>query len=233
MEIRVLGTGSRGNCYFVRMGGTALLLECGIPIREIRKRLGMAFLDVDACLISHSHKDHSLALKDVLKAGIACMTSRSTADALGIDDFRLTRLEDAGGRASLPGGPFLQAFPLEHDVTGHLGFRIQSSEGVLVYITDTMYSRYTFPGMTHLMIECNYIKEILDENVRQGRVPVELRNRIVQTHMSLETVKKLLEMNNLTHLQEIHLLHLSDQNSDEGWMKREIQAIAGVPVYVA
>ena len=233
MEIRVLGTGSKGNCYFVRMGETALLLECGIPIREIRKRLGMAFLDVDACLISHSHKDHSLALKDVLKAGIACMTSRSTADALGIDDFRLTRLEDAGGRASLPGGSFLQAFPLEHDVTGHLGFRIQSSEGVLVYITDTMYSRYTFPGMTHLMIECNYIKEILDENVRQGRVPVELRNRIVQTHMSLETVKKLLEMNNLTHLQEIHLLHLSDQNSDEGWMKREIQAIAGVPVYVA
>lgn len=233
MEIRVLGTGSRGNCYFVRMGGTALLLECGIPLREIRKRLGMAFLDVDACLISHSHKDHSLALKDVLKAGIACTTSRSTADALGIEDFRLTRLEDAGGRASLPGGPFLQAFPLEHDVPGHLGFRIQSSEGVLVYITDTMYSRYTFPGMTHLMIECNYIKEILDENVRKGRVPVELRNRIVQTHMSLETVKNLLEMNNLTHLQEIHLLHLSDQNSDEGWMKREIQAIAGVPVYVA
>jgi hypothetical protein len=34
-------------------------------------------------------------------------------------------------------------------------------------------------------------------------------------------------------LQEIHLLHLSDANSNEKEFKEKIQKLTGVPVYVA
>ena len=35
MDIRVLGSSSKGNCYIVSDGTTKLLLDCGVPIRRI------------------------------------------------------------------------------------------------------------------------------------------------------------------------------------------------------
>lgn len=40
MDIKVLGSGSKGNCYLIDDGSTSLLLECGIPIKRIREGLG-------------------------------------------------------------------------------------------------------------------------------------------------------------------------------------------------
>lgn len=157
--------------------------------------------------------------------------SEETAEALGVAEAPHI-FQMYGKYVSLDGISVLD-FELEHDVIGHRGFSLLGHREQLVYITDTMYCKYQFPGMTHLMIECNYIKEILDENTKAGRVNLDLRNRIVKSHMSLETAKDLLRANDLNRLQEIHLLHLSDANSDEERMKREIQELTGVPVYVA
>ena len=42
-----------------------------------------------------------------------------------------------------------------------------------------------------------------------------------------------LRANDLSRVKEIHLLHLSDENSNAERFKREIQEISGKPVYVA
>ena len=56
--------------------------------------------------------------------------------------------------------------------------------------------------------------------------------RLFRSHMSLEHLKDMLNANDLSNLQQIFLLHLSNNNSDEQQMKTEIERLTGVEVYV-
>src|SRR5262245_9729962 len=61
MRFAVLGSGSKGNCVVVDGGGVKILIDCGYPPREIRKRmrgLGLELDDVDALCVTHGHGDH-------------------------------------------------------------------------------------------------------------------------------------------------------------------------------
>ena len=83
------------------------------------------------------------------------------------------------------------------------------------------------------MVECNYSLDILKRNVDAGTVPKELKTRILKSHFSLENVKQFLRANDLSKVQEIWLLHLSDGNSNAERFKREIQELTGKMVFVA
>ena len=103
----------------------------------------------------------------------------------------------------------------------------------VLYLTDTAYSRYTFKGVTHALIECNYSDTLLKQNLDEGNVHYARKKRTIDNHMSLEDVMDFLHACDLSRLREIHLLHLSDTNSDEKMFKREVQREFGVPVVVA
>ena len=51
--------------------------------------------------------------------------------------------------------------------------------------------------------------------------------------MALENVKDILKANDLSKVNEIYLIHLSDGNSNAEQFKREIQELTGKPVYIA
>lgn len=231
MEIAALASGSRGNCYRVTDGTTPLLLEAGIPIRAIKQGLHYRLSEIRACLISHSHKDHCRALGDVLRAGVTCYMSQPTADALGATGPRVKLLEPRV--QTRIGSWIVLPFETQHDCPGSMGFLLASDNYKVVYITDSCYVKWRFRGLTHIMVECNYAKDILDANVAQGLVPAAMRDRLLQSHFSLANVKDFLRANDLSRVEEIHLLHLSDGNSDEARFKREIQELTGKPVYVA
>lgn len=55
MQIEVLGSSSAGNAYIVSDGDTSLLLECGLPIRDMQIKSNFKIAFADACLISHLH----------------------------------------------------------------------------------------------------------------------------------------------------------------------------------
>ena len=232
MDIRVLASSSRGNCYLISDGSTPLLLECGQRVSEIRQGLGFGLTDVSACLLSHEHQDHSKAIKDVLRAGVYVYTSPGTIEALGLEHHRLrpVRAKDTFHIGTWT----VRAFETQHDAQEPLGFLLHSraSNERLLYATDTYYIRYRFPGLTHIMVECNYAKDILYRNVENGSVPGVLKNRLLTSHFSLENVKEFLKANDLSRVQEIWLLHLSDGNSDAERFKREIQELTGKMVFV-
>jgi len=83
------------------------------------------------------------------------------------------------------------------------------------------------------MVECNYSMDILNENIRTGKIPAVMKKRLLQSHFSLDNVKGFLKANDLSQVKEIWLLHLSDSNSNTERFKREIQELTGKPVYVA
>ena len=40
--------------------------------------------------------------------------------------------------------------------------------GLMLFATDTYYLKYNFEGLNHIFIECNYAKDILNNNVELG-----------------------------------------------------------------
>lgn len=233
MDVKVIASGSRGNCYRISDGVTPVLLECGLPIKQIRQGLGFGLTEVAACLVSHEHQDHAKAVADVLRAGVEVYTSPGTIKALGLEHHRLRPVR---AKETFKVGTWtVRAFETQHDAQEPLGFLLHSraSNERLLYATDTYYIRYKFPGLTHIMVECNYAADILEANVKRGSVPEVLKKRLLTSHFSLDNVKEFLKANDLSQVREIWLLHLSDGNSDAERFKKEIMEVVGRPVYIA
>lgn len=241
MQIEVLGTGSAGNCYKVEIGRATLLLECGLPFKVIQRKLDFKLSDIDACLVTHEHMDHAKAVKDLMRAGVDCYMTEGTAEALELKGHRLKTFRPfEKARYYSVGLKDVIILPFEavHDVAEPVSYYIKTfskkeKTESLVFVTDTAYLKYKIMDCDVLMIECNYVKSTLDENVEQGKINTSLRNRIVRNHLSLETLIEALKVADLKKLKKIYLLHLSDSNSDEELIKRTIQEITGVEVVVA
>lgn len=230
MEIKILASSSGGNAYRIDDGQTPLLLDAGIPFKELSRRLNFRVSSLAGVLISHSHKDHCKAVPGLLSAGIDCYMSKQTADEMGVSSHRVKIIEPK--RQIHIGTWTVLPFELEHDVF-NLGYLLASGSEKLVYLTDTYYCRYLFSGLTYIMIECNHSYDILNANVESGVLPSEMKKRLIKSHFSLENVRKFLKSNDLSQVQEIHLIHLSSGNSDADLFKKQIMAITGKPVYIA
>ena len=238
LEIKSLASGSAGNCYRVSDGETPLLLECGISYKKMQEGLEFRLSEIEGCLISHEHKDHCKALNDVMKAGINCHMSYGTKNALIVDDFTEDNHRLITHQTYDPfkiGSWVIKSFEVKHDVAEPWGFLLWSKAtgDKLVYITDSFYSKFKFNEVNYFMIECNYSKKILDENIAAGRVPMVQKNRLLKSHFSLKNVKDFLKANDLSKINEIWLLHLSSRNSDAKQFKREIQELTGKMVSIA
>lgn len=237
MEIRVISTGSKkGNAYLVMNGYHRLLIECGVPFRALVKGLwnmGLTISRLDACLISHAHKDHYHCVGELLYRGIDCYMSTECAEKLEIQDNSRVR-QITNMRPFIIGDNRWEIvpFPAEHDIPC-LGFYIRNSNNNLLYLSDSAYTRYVYPNLTHIMIGVNYDSEIIKQNVESGEVNKELRNRIINSHASLQTVMEMLKANDKSNLEEVWLLHLSDVNSNEEDFVQRIGEIVNCPVYVA
>ncbi|WP_332286714.1 MBL fold metallo-hydrolase [Bacillus velezensis] len=230
IEITALSSSSKGNCYRVTDGKTPLLLECGISFKQMQKGFQFRMSQFAGCLVSHEHGDHCKAIKDVLNAGIDCYMSPGTAGAIGLTHNRIKPVPVK--QPFKVGSWSIMPFDVQHDVAEPYGFLLANDAGdKLLFATDTYYIRYRFPGLTHVMVECNYSEKILNENIESGITAPALKKRLLRSHFSLENVKKFLMANDLSKVQEIWLLHLSESNSDEKIFKEDIMKLTGKVVY--
>jgi phosphoribosyl 1,2-cyclic phosphodiesterase len=232
IQITSLASSSKANAYTLTDGISSLLLECGLRFRELQKALNFRLSQFSGLLLTHEHGDHARSIKEVLKSGIDCYMSEGTAEALGIKDHHRAHCIKKMQQWQI-GTWTILAFDTVHDCAEPLGYLLGSGSEKILFATDTAYLKYRFQGLTRIMIECNYIAEVMDKNVEAGIVHPDQRKRIRKSHFSLENLVKMLKCNDLSRLKEIHLLHLSGDNSDEDRIKRTIQALVGKPVYIA
>ena len=237
MKLKVLGSSSKGNCYILSTPTGSLLLDCGLPWREIQKGLNFDLSDVLGCLVTHFHLDHLKSVRDVLRNGIDVWTSAETLNNLPpmkAGDYRLAYI--CAPKVQFKVCDFtVLPFSTEHDAEGSIGFIIQykPTGEKLLYLTDSYYCKYRFKGLNYIMIECNYIKETLDANIEAGLINEVMKPRLLQSHFSFENVKKFLQANDLSQCRKIILLHLSEGNSDARRMVREINELTGIETVVA
>lgn len=233
MRLKVIGSGSKGNAYILEAPTGRLLLECGLPFKIIQQALEFDLTSVDGCLLTHSHKDHSKSAKDVMRSGINTYMTLDTATSINAEGHRMELIK-AGTQFNV--GDFtVLPFPAEHDCPGAVGYLIQyrpTGEKTL-FATDTYYIRHRFSGLNYIMIECNYCREILDANIEAGLIPESLKNRLLESHFSLDNVKGFLMANDLRAVRKIVLIHLSDGNSNAAQMVREVKELTGKDTEVA
>jgi phosphoribosyl 1,2-cyclic phosphodiesterase len=233
MKLKVLGSGSSGNCYLLQSSeGETLIVECGVDIKEIKKALNFSFKNVVGCLVTHEHKDHSKEALRLAMLGIKLFTSAGTLQEInpGAGILKSKILADRGFYRI--GNFTVCPFDTKHDAREPLGFLITHIEcGTILFATDTYYIPYTFEDFDihHVMIECNYSKEILKANNQLAK----LKDRIMQSHFELEDVKEFFKANGFMELRDVVLLHLSNANSDAEQFKGEIETLVKKPVYVA
>ncbi len=228
MRMKILASGSSGNCYFLQNKEETLIIECGVPYKEILRGLDFNIGNVLGCLVTHEHKDHAKAIRDIIKAGIDIYTTEGTALACAALEYRVKHIKSE--RQFNLGDYKILPFEVEHDASEPLGFLIQHNDfGKLLFITDSYYCQYKFSGLNHIMIECNFSSEILQEN----QYSLVLTNRLLVSHFSLENVKEFLKANDLSNVKDITLLHLSNGNSDAKLFKEEIEKLTGIPTYIA
>lgn len=233
LKIQTIASSSSGNCYVLDNGDSRLMVECGLPWKKVLKELNFDTENFSAILLSHEHGDHSKGIKDAIKAGMDVYCSIGTASCLGSSGHRVHTIKSL--EKFMPyRGWIVMPFDVEHDASQPLGFIIQSYTEKLLFLTDTAYCKYRFSraGITHLMIECNFCDDILERNISSGVVDRHRCKRLKASHMSLQRVKDFIVQQDINTLQEIYLMHLSNENSDEAKFKREVQELTGVPVYV-
>jgi phosphoribosyl 1,2-cyclic phosphodiesterase len=230
MKLTVINSGSAGNCYLIDDGSEALLIECGVSYSEIQKAVDFDISRIVGCLVTHEHGDHCKAAKQLEKAGCPVWTAAETAAKIGLKyNFFLT-----AGQVSRVGNFQVLAFDVIHDAVKPFGFLIRHPDfGTLLFATDLGYSPYRFDGLNHILIECNYNDEILQEKIRNGAISRKQLGHVIGGHLSLNTCLELLKANDLKGVRNIMLLHLSDSNSNEKDIIKTIQNDIGRPVLTA
>ena len=233
MKLKVISTGSIGNAYILYNENEALLIECGVKIDDIKKALNFDYSKVVGCICTHEHMDHSKAIWDVMKIGIDVYASSGTLASRFVDTQ--ARAKKVESKQNFKIGNFkIMAFDVSHDAKEPLGFLIEHPEcGKTLFLTDTFYCKYTFPELNNIIIEANYSKSIIDRKYGADSGKEFLRNRILKSHFSLENCKDMLSANDLSKVNNIVLIHLSDSNSDEVQFVKEVTELTSKNVCAA
>ena len=232
MEFLVLGSSSKGNCYLLKNEKECLILECGISFKEVKKALEFNLSTVVGCLVTHEHGDHSKYVKDVIGSGIDVYMSGGTKVSLGLESHRVITV--IAFNTFKVGGFTVLAFDVKHDCAEPLGYVIHHKEtGSILFATDTYYVEYQFKNLAHILVECNYSIDILNQNIEDGVVIEAVKNRIIRSHFELNNVREFVKANLNKSLRNIVLLHLSDNNSNSNEFKKAIGELTFERVEIA
>ncbi len=230
--INIIGSSSAGNAYILRAGDESLLIEAGVSWTKLRPSVLAECGRLQACLVSHEHKDHSQSVANVSYYRIPVLASRGTIDALQFAaECPVVAFErdiyHYGGFRILP-------FKTQHDAAEPMGFFINHSEcGNVVFATDTYYVKPLFKDVRTWLIECNYCEDIATENFANGAISKSQLERLRSSHMELQQTINTLKANDLSKTERIILIHLSDRNSDAERMVEEVKKATGIPTVAA
>lgn len=207
MKLKCIATGSSGNCYTITSNsGETLILDCGIPIKEIKKGLNWNVKDVVGVLCTHKHLDHSKSVEDFEAMGIQILApylgdSRKPMKMGGftVKPFDLTTIDGIWTHTDANGEPC----PI-------YGFLITHKEmGRMLYITDTNLIKWRFKDINHILLGVNYDKDLIDRD-NTGKA-----NHVFRGHLSIDTACDFVKANNSKELQNVVMCHLSKNNADK------------------
>src|SRR5690606_2426163 len=230
MQLITVGTGSKGNCYILKGKSDTLSIEAGVKFSEVEKALNFNFRAVSGCLITHEHNDHARHFEDFEYHGIGIYCSEGTGNAIGLKPCETL----ISGKQIAIGEFQVIPFDVRHDAAEPMGFLIHHEDcGNVLFLTDTYFCDYKFPALNNIIIEANYCENIIRGRYENEQLKKFLKNRIIHSHMSLQTCMKTLSANDLSEVNNIILIHLSDSNSDAKVFQKKVSELTGKNTFIA
>ena len=230
MQLIVCNSGSDGNTYLLDSDTDCVVLDCGVNFKTVMKMLDFNIKKIRFAVCSHVHADHMKYVKDYLDKGFKVLMPQQVKEYFNNNSLAI--VVEPMKKVNICGFNIIPfEVPHDEDVTCFAYIIEHKSFGKLLYMTDCMYCKYNLNKLkiNHFLCECNYIKELANENYEKG-----LRDRVLKTHMELETVKEFIKANASDSLKNVILCHLSTENADAERMAAEIQnVVPGANVYVA
>jgi phosphoribosyl 1,2-cyclic phosphodiesterase len=222
MRFLVLATGSKGNCAYIGTPHAQVLIDCGIPLRDVAAGLrqhGVDPLQLDALFITHTHSDHIRTVPALLRKHpmkVFCPSAH---------------LPELGAlvRSEVPNCEFIPVepnhgfhhrdldvlpVPVSHDCSPTVMYKFHRGErsvGMLTDLGTTDTSQTSlFADCDALLLESNHCVDML----LRGRYPQHLKRRIrgERGHLSNdEAAQFAIGLGSMP--QHLLLGHLSDDNN--------------------
>jgi phosphoribosyl 1,2-cyclic phosphodiesterase len=218
----VLASGSSGNTALLATENTRILVDAGLSMRELRKRLaaiGESLESIDAIVITHEHSDHVSGLPVLARnknvRAVIYMT-RLTAPAIDWGETAPIRLEAfQAGAAFQIGDIEVQSFGIPHDAIDPVGYCFEA-QGVRVGIaTDLGYIpesiKFHLRRTNVLLLEANHDLDML----KVGPYPWSVKQRVMSRvgHLSNLHMSDYLTDDLDSCTANLILGHLSEQNN--------------------
>ncbi len=218
MRVCSLCSGSKGNSVFVDINGIYILFDAGKNFKYLNNALSEIDYDIKKLkyiFITHTHKDHISALKDVLKKSdaILCITNKLFFELDNLKDFdRILIFED---NITID-GIHVQSVKVSHDSPDARNYVVIHDESKFSFITDTGYiNRKNFKYFENsdvFFIESNHDIELLEN----GPYPSFLKKRVISDEGHLSNKQAGFYLTKLIgpKTKNILLFHLSDTNNN-------------------
>ncbi len=224
MKYAALASGSKGNCHALEQGGEVLLVDAGLSLLQIRKRLEAMAFPVDRVVgvaLSHEHSDHIAALPVLLRrTAWPLLATSATREALerilGIEWPAERWVPLQAGQPLAWQGWRVLPFTVPHDAVDPVAFRVEAGGRAAAVVTDLGHP--TALVLDHcldldlLVLESNHDIDML----RSGDYPPHLKARILSRigHLSNASAAESLARVASSRLSQVVLAHLSEANND-------------------
>lgn len=230
IDIKVLASGSKGNCTAVTHGKTTILLDAGINFGKLQQALN--FENPAAVFITHEHSDHvnKVTLNKLLKRGVDIYMTEGTATALNLEPRHNLKLVQTRKFYDIDEEKTLHffAFPTAHDALEPVNFTFDLDSDTVEYTTDTKQLPLFAPIHNYFIVEANYsVDNLLNSNIDERQ-----KERIYNNHLAVEKVLTFLGNNSCDRLKEVHLIHISKRHGNPEQFKNLVQGVVGDKVKV-
>ncbi|MBU1004434.1 MAG: MBL fold metallo-hydrolase [Nanoarchaeota archaeon] len=219
MEFCALASGSSGNCFYVKEGNSAVLIDAGISAKQILERLSSIKQSpkwIKGIFVTHEHTDHIRGI-DVFasKHNIPIYMTKGTAESSCVcREDNLVNVIKNNEHVKL-NGLSVEAFSKSHDAADPVSYSVSAGGKRVAVVTDIGFACKNV--IDHIscahsvILESNHDTKMLED----GNYPIYLKRRIASDkgHISNYNAALLLLQHGPKGLKNAMLAHLSENNN--------------------
>ena len=223
MRVVNLSSGSKGNSTYIETSQAKILIDDGISLTNLTKRLSeisVNVLEIDAILLTHEHSDHIYGIKAFLRknklAKVYIPAFVQGYNLPAIFEFPPSQVVWFTNSTFYIKDALINAFILPHDSRFCVGYSVISKNRKISIATDLGFvSEDTLKSLENsdiLYLESNHDENLLMKNPKYS---AHLKKRILSKngHLSNTTSAQTISYLVKKGVKQVVLAHLSEENN--------------------